>query len=146
MLWRANQSSVTLMVVIAVALTAALLVLARTLWVQRLRVDTLQLHKIDKSERRGLVRRLRFYLTMLDMLERHGHVRPSWQSPYSFAESLTRGTASANDANPASTFEPVAVLTRHFYEIRFGRRALDVDRRRDIHQLLRQLELNLGAL
>src|SRR3546814_7772307 len=58
-----------------------------------------------------------FYLTMLDMLERYGYVRPSWQSPFSFAQELAQ-------AQPLK-FDPVIALTELFYEIRFGQRPIE---------------------
>ncbi len=69
---------------------------------------------------------------MLEMLERHGYVRPQWQSPFSFARELA-------DANPMR-FDPVVTLTELFYEIRFGHRDLDDDRRQQIRAHLKQLE------
>jgi len=73
---------------------------------------------------------------MLDLLERHGYVRPTWQSPYSFAQELA-------EANPMR-FDPVVALTEMFYEVRFGHRDLDNDRRTRIRAHLRQLEENLA--
>jgi hypothetical protein len=69
---------------------------------------------------------------MLDMLDRHGYVRPSWQSPFGFAQELA-------DANPMR-FDPVIALTELFYEIRFGHRELDGERQNRIKAHLQQLE------
>ncbi|MEQ9455672.1 MAG: transglutaminaseTgpA domain-containing protein [Phycisphaeraceae bacterium] len=64
------------------------------------------------SEGWSWVRRMDFYLRMIRLLERHGYVRPSWQTPQAFAEELM-------EANPMR-FGPVVSLTALFYRARFG--------------------------
>ena len=73
---------------------------------------------------------------MLDMLERHGYVRPRWQSPQAFATELA-------EANPMR-FDPVVALTELFYEVRFGYRPLDNDRKQRVRAHLRHLEYALS--
>ena len=109
--------------------------LVRSLVVRRRRFAMLQLTRLPPQERRSLARQLRFYLTMLDMLERHGIVRPAWQSPFQFAERL--------HAEAPEKFEPVLALTDHFYEIRFGHRRLDETRTASVRAHLKRLERNL---
>lgn len=106
--------------------------MVRLYTVRRRRLAALQLGGMPASTRRALSRRLRFYLVMLDMLERHGYSRPAWQSPYSFAQELA-------EANPMR-FDPVVALTELFYEVRFGHREIDDDRRGRIRAHLKQLE------
>ncbi|HEX7009723.1 MAG TPA: transglutaminaseTgpA domain-containing protein [Phycisphaeraceae bacterium] len=106
--------------------------LARLLVVRRRRLAALQLTALPRATRRVLARQLRFYLDMLDVLERYGYVRPVWQSPFSFAQELA-------GAKP-QTFSPVVALTEIFYEVRFGHRLLDRDRRQQVRGYLRQLE------
>lgn len=131
-LWRSDQISYTLAGLILIAIGLGVASLVRTLVVRRRRLVALQLTAMPRSRRRGLTRKLRFYLIMLDMLERHGYVRPQWQSPFSFAQELA-------EANPLR-FDPVVTLTELFYEIRFGHRDLDDDRRQKIRAHLKQLE------
>ncbi|MFA9480226.1 DUF3488 and DUF4129 domain-containing transglutaminase family protein [Phycisphaerales bacterium AB-hyl4] len=130
--WRLDRISWTIAGLIVVAIGICLAYLARLLVLRRQRLVALQLTALPRAKRRGLARRLRFYLTMLDMLERHGYHRPSWQSPFSFAQELA-------EANPMR-FDPVVALTEIFYEIRFGHRELDGDRKRRISAHLKQLE------
>ena len=110
--------------------------LVHTWVVRRRRLVTLQLNRLPRREQRGLARRLSFYLAMLDMLERHGYHRPNWQSPYRFAQDLASQTP--------HRFDSVIDLTEAFYEIRFGHRRLDEQRRRLIKTLLRNLERSLA--
>ncbi|MEM1446832.1 MAG: transglutaminaseTgpA domain-containing protein [Planctomycetota bacterium] len=128
--------------VIGIALSSLGLVVAATILirlyvVRRRRVRRLQLTALPPEQRRGLSRRLRFYLLMLDMLERKGYRRPAWQSPSSFAQELA-------EANPLR-FDPVVALTEQFYEIRFGNRPLDDDRKKRIRAHLKQLEQSISS-
>ncbi len=134
--WAPDLASVFLTGLVFIGLGLALLTIARLLVVRRRRLAALQLTALPRTRRRGLARRLGFYLTMLDMLERHGHKRPPWQSPASFAEQLAQ-------AHPLR-LDPVVALTEHFYEIRFGHRELTPARRRRIGVHLKQLERSLA--
>ena len=131
-MWRFNQVSFLLMVTIFVFIVIGVTSLVRTIMIRRKRLATLQLTRLPRAQRRTLAKRLTFYLTMLDMLERHGQVRPAWQSPFKFATEL-------QTINP-QRYAPVVALTEEFYEIRFGHRDLDESRRQKIRSLLRQLE------
>ncbi|MEM9418239.1 MAG: transglutaminaseTgpA domain-containing protein [Planctomycetota bacterium] len=111
-------------------------ILIQIYFVRRRRIARLQLTTLPPAQRRGLSRRLRFYLIMLDMLERNGFHRPDWQSPANFAQELA-------EANPMR-FDPVVALTDLFYEIRFGHRPLDADRKRRIRAHLKQLEHSIS--
>ena len=110
-----------------------LAMLTRILVARRRRLVALQLTRLPRHQRRLLVRHLRFYLIMLDRLERHGYVRPTWMSPFGFAQQLA--------ASDGDRFSPVLALTQLFYEVRFGYRTLDDDRRRRIRGYLHDLEL-----
>ncbi|MCE9591680.1 MAG: DUF3488 and DUF4129 domain-containing transglutaminase family protein [Planctomycetes bacterium] len=107
---------------ITVALVMGVAGLVRILFVRRRRLSALQLGRMPLPQRRGLTRRLGFYLMMLDILEQHGHIRPPWQSPFAFAQKLVT-------ADPV-TFAPVPSITEMFYEVRFGGRATDPQRAR----------------
>ncbi len=126
----------TFSAIIVVTILIAIASLVRMAIVRRRRIIALQLTRLTPAQRKLLSRRLKFYLTMLDLLERHGYVRPTWQSPFSFAQELA-------EANPMR-FDPVVALTEMFYEVRFGHRDLDNDRRTRIRAHLRQLEENLA--
>lgn len=130
--WQLDRTSYTIAGIIIAALGIALGSLLRTVMIHRRRMAALQLNALPRARRRGMTRKLRFYLYMLNMLERHGYVRPEWQSPFSFAQELA-------EANPMR-FDPVVSLTELFYEIRFGHRDLDTDRRQRIKSHLKQLE------
>lgn len=133
--WELDRLNYTLIFFICIMIAIAVASLARTLLMRRRRLVALQLTALPRAQRRGLAARLKFYLTMLDLLERNGYIRPSWQSPFSFAQELA-------EANPMK-FDPVVALTELFYEIRFGHRDLDEDRKARVKAHLKQLE---GAL
>ncbi|MEM1109230.1 MAG: transglutaminaseTgpA domain-containing protein [Planctomycetota bacterium] len=121
---------------IACLLTAALITI-RLRILRRRRLARLQLTSLPPSQRSGLSRRLAFYLKMLDLLESRGYRRPDWQSPLDFARELA-------EANPIR-FDPVVALTEHFYDIRFGHRSLDSERKSLIRVHLQQLEKNAAG-
>ena len=135
--WRFDPLNTSILAAIVLAIGMAILTLVRLWIIRRRRLVALQLTRMPRKQRRTLARRLSFYLVMLDMLERHGFERPPWQSPFSFAQELT-------EKNPMQ-FEPVLALTEHFYEIRFGHRDLDPERRRLIRAHLSRLEETLGT-
>lgn len=131
-LWRNDQISYSLAGFIIVMIVIGIGSLMRTLVVHRRRLAALQIAAVPWSRRKGLTRRLRFYLIMLDMLERHGFVRPRWQSPLHFAQQLVQKHPQRLDA--------VLNLTEQFYEIRFGHRDLDLHRQQQIQSQLKLLE------
>ncbi len=130
--WKFDALSYTIMAVIVLAIAVGIVSLIRIAIVRRRRLVALQLTRLPARQRRALSKRLRFYLVMLDMLERHGHHRPSWQTPAGFAKELA-------EAQPLS-FEPVVALTDHFYEVRFGHRDIDETRRKMIRAHLSRLQ------
>jgi len=126
-----------LALIILAALTVAIISLARLLLLRHRRMVALQLTALPRTQRRTLARQLRFYVIMLETLERHGRSRPHWQSPFQFARALA-------DEQPLR-FEPVIPLTEMFYEVRFGYRELDGERQTRIRLHLKRLEQNLSA-
>ena len=132
---RLDRATTIATLIVAIALLMAFVVLIRTLVVARRRYSSLHLESVPVDLRRDMSRDLMFYLTMSDMLERHGYRRPSWQSPQAFAESLRR-------ADP-HRFDAVKHLTDSFYRLRFGRHALDAFNRQRIKGLLRDLEQSI---
>ncbi len=134
-MWRYDRISGSIAAVISLGIVLGMASLIRILIVRRRRLTALQLTHMPGTDRRRLIKQLRFYLIMLDKLDRHGYVRPSWQTPFGFAEEL------AND-NPFR-FDPVIALTEQFYEIRFGHRPLDGPRLQRIKAHLQQLDNNL---
>ncbi|MEM1213420.1 MAG: DUF3488 and transglutaminase-like domain-containing protein [Planctomycetota bacterium] len=121
---------------VGTALALGLGLLLRLYVLRRRRLMALHLEKLPRNLRFGLTRRLRFYLTMLELLERHGYDRPPWQSPFEFAEELA-------ESDPMR-FDPVLALTEQFYAVRFGHRDMDEPRRRLVKTHLRRLQANLG--
>lgn len=134
--WRFNQLNLTLIVIFSFFILVGIASLVHTWIVRRRRLVALQMNRLPRREQRGLARRLRFYLALLDMLERHGYHRPNWQSPFRFAQDLA--------AQKPHRFDSVIGLTEAFYEIRFGHRHVDEQRRRLIKTLLRKLESSLA--
>ena len=134
-LWRLNQVNFALMAVIVVFIVVGVASLVRRTLIRRRRLAALQLTRLPRGQRRQLARRLGFYLQMLDMLERHGHLRPVWQSPFDFATALA-------GIDPLR-FAPVIALTQEFYEIRFGHRELNNERDGRIRAHLKTLEDSL---
>ncbi|XAL98763.1 DUF3488 and transglutaminase-like domain-containing protein [Phycisphaeraceae bacterium D3-23] len=121
---------------LSIALLIAVYSLVRLLIMRHRRMVALQLTALPRAKRRGLARQLRFYIAMLETLERHGHVRPHWQSPYGFAQELAE--------HDPMCFDPVVALTELFYEVRFGYRHLDDERRGRVKAHLRRLEQTLA--
>ncbi|MFW6060731.1 MAG: DUF4129 domain-containing transglutaminase family protein [Phycisphaeraceae bacterium] len=135
-LWEFDYLTYTIGGITLAGLGLGVTILVRTLIVRRRRLAALQLTALPRQRRRDLARRLRFYIYMLEMLERHGYMRPRWQSPQAFAHELA-------EANPMR-FDPVVALTELFYEVRFGYREVDEDRRQRIRAHLKQLEYALA--
>ena len=136
-LWRFDRISFALMSVITVILVVMTVAAVRNVLTRRRLVAALQLSRMPRKQRRELARHLRFYLSMMELLEKHGFIRPHWQSPQSFAYELTE--------SQSQDFTSVVNLTHHFYEIRFGGRQVD-DRRRDhIKTDLKSLEQTLAG-
>lgn len=135
--WRFDSFGTSILSAIVLAIALGGFSLVRLWIIRRRRLVALQLTRLPRKQRLIMVKRLSFYLVMLDMLERHGFERPNWQSPFAFAHDLT-------NRNPLQ-FEPVLSLTEHFYEIRFGHRDLDPDRRKLIRAHLSRLEETLGS-
>lgn len=135
--WRLNQFSFSVMVITFVFICIGVGSLVRMKVLRRKRMVALQLTKLPRPERMRLAQRLSFYLDMLDLLERNGHVRPDWQSPFGFATELNHVDM--------PKFKPVLSLTEHFYEIRFGHRESDTARQDRIRALLKELEHNLAG-
>ncbi len=133
--WEFGWFSWALVLAISGFIVLGLASLVRTLLVRRQRMVALQLTRLPLGRRRTLARRLRFYLEMLDMLDRHGFHRPAWQSPAHFAQELAA-------TNPMR-FDPVVSLTEHFYEVRFGYREMDEPRRKMIQAHLSRLQQSL---
>lgn len=86
----------------------------------------------SRVHRREFPQHVRFYPDMLTMLAAGGHARPDWQTPLAFAQSLA-----ARDAN---RFAPVERLTRQFYELHYGSRLLDDERKAAIEDDMAQLK------
>lgn len=129
---RLNHFEAAGMALSGVGLAVAATILIRLFVNRRRRLTRLQLAALPPEQRRGLSRQLGFYLGMLDILERHGHRRPAWQSPQRFATELV-------NAQPRR-FASVLPLTEIFYGIRFGHREIDPPTRQRVRVLLRQLE------
>jgi protein-glutamine gamma-glutamyltransferase len=135
--WQMDKFTMILIVIIVLALVMGVGLLVRIAYVRRQRMTALQLTALPRAQRRQLASRLKFYLQMLDMLERHGYNRPSWQSPFGYAKDLAK-------RSPAIS-KPVVQLTELFYEIRFGYRDLDGERREKVNATLKELEAALLA-
>jgi transglutaminase-like putative cysteine protease len=130
--WHVGGTEVALFGLAALGLTLAGAIFLRLRLIRRRRLARLQVDRLPAEKRRRLGRQLHFYLDMLDILERHGHHRPAWQSPRAFAVGLARQSPDMH--------EPVVDLTEVFYRIRFGHRTLDEELRQRIHDRLTQLE------
>ena len=135
--WRLNRFGYTALVLVALALVIAVALLVRNVIKRRERVRSLHLRELPRRHRRVMARRLKFYLLLVEALERHGYARPEWQSPRAFAEQLA--------ARDPERFEPVLSLTQTFYEIRFGRRGVDPDLAQRIRHELSRLEPALSS-
>jgi hypothetical protein len=130
-----NRLSYTIMGVIIFLIIVGIATLIHTIVVQKRRLTALQLQRLSRKDRKALAKRLKWYLAMLETLERNGYIRPIWQSPLDFSRELAK-------ANPAR-FTPVISLTEIFYEIRFGHREMDEDRRSRVRDHMRVLEHGL---
>jgi len=127
-----NTLSYSIMGLILFFIILGLASLLHIIFVQRRRLSALQLQRLSRKDRKALAKRLKWYLVMLDILERNGYIRPVWQSPLDFSRELAK-------TNP-NRFNPVVSLTEIFYEIRFGHRELDEDRKGRVKLNMRALE------
>lgn len=130
--WRLDTLDYSAAAILILLMLASLAIIMRMNTLRRRRLAMLQLTRLPAATRWAMGRKLRFYLLMLDMLDRHGYHRPVWQTPFAYAAELAK-------ANPGR-FDPVTSLTEMFYEIRFGKRPLNEARRARIRAHLRQLE------
>jgi len=112
--WWLNRFAYSLLVAVTVLLIFAVVMLIRNVMLRRKRVRSLQLAGLPRKERWRMVHRLKFYVFVIELLERYGYFRPEWQSPRAFANHLA--------ATDRERFEALVRLTDIFYEIRFGRR------------------------
>lgn len=133
--WEFDAVIITALVFVGIATVIAIISMIRVAVVRKRRMVALQLTNLPSRDRKAMVKKLKFYLEMLDMLERYGFYRPSWQSPFGFAKELV-------NANPGK-FDSVLILTEIFYEIRFGNRQLDDVRKGKIKAELKKLETTL---
>ena len=131
-----SRTSLVFLGLSLVGFVLASFILVRLLLARRRRLTRLQLERLPADRRRSLGRELGFYLYMLDLLERHGHRRPAWQSPQHFALELSR--------RYPLRFDPVVALTELFYDVRFGQRHLDDTTRQRIRVHIKQLERTIA--
>ncbi|MBL4701968.1 MAG: DUF3488 domain-containing protein [Phycisphaeraceae bacterium] len=129
---RLNTLSYSIMGLILFFIILGLASLLHIIFVQRRRLSALQLQRLSRKDRKALAKRLKWYLVMLDILERNGYIRPIWQSPLDFSRELAK-------TNP-NRFNPVVSLSEIFYEIRFGHREMDEARKGRVQSNMRALE------
>lgn len=127
-----NKLSYSIMGLIIFLIIVGVASLIHTIVVQKRRLTALQLQRLSRKDRKALAKRLKWYLAMLEMLERNGYIRPIWQSPLDFSRELAK-------SNP-NRFSTVISLTEIFYEIRFGHREMDDDRKSRVKEHMRVLE------
>ena len=130
--WEFDAVAIAALAFVGIAIIIAIISMIRVAVVRKRRMVALQLTNLPARDRKAMVKKLKFYLEMLDTLERYGYYRPSWQSPFGFAKELV-------NANPGK-FDSVLLLTEIFYEIRFGQRQLDDTRKDKIKSELKKLE------
>lgn len=116
--------------------TAGLIVAGITLaiWLiirHRRHIRQLQLEAVSRRDQKRLAQQLEFYIQMLQIVEKAGHSKPVWETPASFAASLS-------EKDPMR-FAAVTPLTELFYEIRFGGRPLNDERSKQITEQLDHL-------
>jgi transglutaminase-like putative cysteine protease len=122
---------------IAAAIIVGLLVIAQLVRrVHRIR-RTLHLQDLARSEARRLLRQLAFYLDMLDVLRRGGLVKPAWQPPLHFAETVSERRP---DVAPV-----VRDLSTRFYAARYGGREITVSEVEAARAAVRELAGTLGV-
>ncbi len=105
-------------------------------WLTRRRtIDALQLGKMSPAQRKALARRLGFFFKTVELLERHGLIRPAWQTPMAFAQALGK--------NHDDRLSSLARLTEIFYEVRYGGRQIDADIQIKIDRHFQELDEGL---
>ncbi|MFW6337180.1 MAG: transglutaminase TgpA family protein [Phycisphaeraceae bacterium] len=112
--WSLDRVGYSLLIAVTVMLLFAVAMLIRNVTLRRKRVRSLQLGGLPRKKRWRMVHRLKFYVFVIELLERYGYFRPEWQSPRAFANHLA--------AMEPDRFEALVRLTDIFYEIRFGHR------------------------
>jgi hypothetical protein len=101
------------------------------------------LEKRDQEAARKAATLVPFYLRLEALLAGHGHQRPSTQTQREFA------TSAGGQMAGTSHLREAAPLPRHivdaFYQVRFGRRALDSQQTQAVEHALAELEVSLSA-
>jgi transglutaminase-like putative cysteine protease len=124
---------------ITLILLAGLLILSYQLFrmvrqrrLMRRRAAKIGLENLPTAEQIRLARQLGFYEQLMTMLERRRIVRPVYQTPAEFSDSLA--------FLPNEAFDAIRRLTRIFYSIRFGRRELAQEEQKDLESTVNNLE------
>ncbi|QQE12507.1 transglutaminase domain-containing protein [Planctomycetota bacterium] len=103
----------------------------------RRKAAQLHLSSLPRSQQRSLAKQLAFFITLQQLLTKHGHSRKSWQSPMQFANQLT--------AQNPQRYQSVKKLTQIFYDIRYGNRPLDESRKSIVDSELENLQHTLTS-
>lgn len=110
--FRLGPSGYIFVGVVAFAIVLAIVVLIKLMhrsWTIR---SVLRLDRVGSRAATRMVRQLGFYVDMLDVLQRGGSRKPSWQPPLMFADAL--------DAKDPAVAKIVQQLTDTFYAVRYG--------------------------
>ncbi len=137
MAWQLDKTNTAKAVGTVVFVAVVSVFLIRLVVIRRRRMTALKLAALPPVHQRALAKHLAFYMDMTALLRRHGYIRPSWQSPRSYAEDLAR--------NLPGRMDPAVTLTDLFYRVRFGLHTLDEQQRRRAKVYLRQLEKALSG-
>ncbi|MBG79959.1 MAG: hypothetical protein CMJ39_04515 [Phycisphaerae bacterium] len=129
-----------LYLVLAVILAAAMILMNRFYRSRRRSHRVLErvgLHDVSGRVAKELSARLGFYVDMLDLLQEAGHVKPDWQPPAAFAETLQQH-------HPRVACE-VAGITASYYFCRYGEQALTESRTHEVKESMARLVEALGV-
>lgn len=136
-LWRGERLSHALAVIVMLLIAVMVAQTAQRLWTRRQRALALQVGDLPPARRKSLLRQLKFYLVMIELLEKQGQTRPTSQSPLQFATTLAQ--------RDPQKFAPVIPLTQTYYHLRFGHRELTQDQQAQVQQHLKSLESTLAT-
>jgi len=118
-------------VVVAAAIVVAVMIVVQLVRRARRIRRHLRLEHVKGREYRQLLRRLGFYLDMLDILKRGGAPKPVWQPPLAFAEAIA--------SDRPEVVPLVRSLTRRFYAARYGGRSITAEETEQTRRLLHDL-------
>ncbi|HMB96423.1 MAG TPA: DUF4129 domain-containing protein, partial [Tepidisphaeraceae bacterium] len=126
-----------LIALMLIVLLLAVMVFLLEQWRLRRRARRIGLDALPTEQQLYLAKQLGFYDELLLLLERNRIIRPPHLTPLEFSDSLT--------FLPTDAFDSIQRLTDAFYIVRYGHADLSATERRQLLDILANVESSLGA-